>query len=505
MRLRRALPVFLAGVALLASCATASVSPSASAPGSSNPSQAPSLPASALPGAEIGDALRDAIDIDAILADLAHLQAIAEEHGGVRAAGTEGYNASASFVADELRLAGFEVELDTFDVPLFTQSDPGLLEILADGAPAFEGLRDFKPMLFSGSADLTAAVHSLGFDPEAEPGDRNGPGCDASDWAEVPAGVIVVAQPGQCRRRQAVDHAQAAGVLALVTAYPDWSRDAVLRPTLIDPEGVEIAVIGATHLLGVALHEAATLGQEVRLEIHTSIDWRTTVNVIAQTPGGDPEHVVMLGGHLDSVIDGPGINDNGTGTMTVLEIGRQLARLTAGEPAWQVRVAFWSGEEIGLWGSFAYANALPREERARIAAYLNFDMLGSPNGVRLVYSGTDASRAESATIERLFAAAFDDAGLTWDSEALGGASDHYPFDELRIPVGGLFSGANEVMTAEHAGLFGGIAGELEDACYHLSCDTVDNVDATLLEQMARAAAWVVGRLASGLVDLGGAE
>lgn len=501
MSLRRAVTAGVLAVLALGSCAVSSPGPSASA-GPSNASLAPF----AVPGSDLADALRDAIDPGAILADLAHLGAIAGEHGGVRAAGTEGYTASASFVADELRQAGFDVELDALDVPLFSQADPGVMEILADGAPTFAGLRDFKPMLFSGSGDLTAAVYSLGFDAEAVPGERNGLGCDSADWADMPVGVIVLTQPGPCRRRQAVEHAQQAGALALVTAYPDWSRDGVLRPTLIDPDGVEIPVIGATHALGVALDEAAAQGQEVRLAIHTSIEWRTSANVIASTPGGDPEHVVMLGGHLDSVIDGPGINDNGSGTMTVLEIARQLARLTEGQPAWQVRVAFWSGEELGFWGSFDYANALTSQEQAAIAVYLNFDMLGSPNGVRLVYDAADASRAEaSTTIEQLFEQAFDEAGLTWDTEALGGASDHYAFDQLGIPVGGLFSGANEIKTDANAGLFGGTAGTLEDACYHLPCDTIDNVDATLLEQMARAAAWVVGQLASGVVELGGAS
>lgn len=501
MSRRRDLGALLLGLLVATSCTPPGAGPSGSAPASDTAGPGASGSPAGLPGAALGDALRDAIDPDAILADLAHLQAIAAEHGGVRAAGTAGYDASASYVADELRQAGYEVTLDTFELPLFTQSDSGELEILADGAPAFEGLRDFKPMLFSGSGDLTAAVYSFGFDPNAEAGDRNGRGCDSADWADVPEGVIVLAQPGPCRRRQVVDHAQQAGALALVTAYPDWTRDGVLRPTLLDPDGVEIPVVGATHALGVALDAAAAAGDQVRLAIHTSVEWRTTVNVIAQTPGGDPEHVVMLGGHLDSVIDGPGINDNGSGTMTVLEIARQLARLTDGQPAWQVRVAFWSGEEIGLWGSFDYVGGLSADERAAIATYLNFDMLGSPNGVRLVYAGSDATRAESATIERLFAEAFDGVGLSWDTEELGGASDHYPFDNVRIPVGGLFAGANELKTDARAGLFGGTAGEFEDPCYHLPCDTVDNVDAVLLEQMARAAAWVVGRLASGLVEL----
>ena len=131
-----------------------------------------------------------------------------------------------------------------------------------------------------------------------------------------------------------------------------------------------------------------------------------------------------------------------------------------------------------------------------IDVYLNFDMLGSPNGGRIVYADeADAPGSDGVTAQ--FEAYLDDAGLSHTSEDLGGASDHFPFQQSGVPTGGLFSGANELVDERAAQLFGPEAGLPADACYHLACDRTDNVDAQLLEEMARAAAYVTGLYASG--------
>lgn len=490
------------GVALaLGACGPTapSVGPTSIASSPATPVPTAAAPSSAASG-PLSEALSDAVDVDDILADLARLQAIADEHGGNRATGSAGHAASVDFVADELRRAGFVVELQANMLPAFFQDAPSIIEIGAGGPPALEDVRDFKAMLFSAAGDVTAPVFALGFDPAAMPGDRGGVGCRPEDWAAVPAGVIVLAQPGPCRRADMVALAQAAGVLAVVTTYADWPRDQVRRPVL-NPD-ITIPVLGATHAVGLALADAAATGAQVHLVTHTRVERVSTVNVIAETPGGDPANIVMLGGHLDSVIDGPGINDNGSGTMTVLEIAREVAALARATPAgrvpWKVRVAFWTGEEAGIMGSAAYAKALGTMRDGPIRAYLNFDMLGSPNGLRVVYDGSVTSRPpESTKIQGLFTGALEAAGLTWQTEAVGAASDHWPLEQAGIPIGGLFSGASEPKSPEQANLFGGTPGTAADPCYHLACDTVANVDPTLLEQLARAAAWVVGALAAG--------
>jgi hypothetical protein len=464
---------------LLAGCAAPDVIPAPSPVGSASPTGRTSAP-SPPDDQPLARSLREAVDLDSILGDLDRLAAITQEHGDTRAAGSDGYAATAEWIAGELRDAGYEVTLDPVSVPSFSQSGPGVLEILAAHAPELEGPRDFKAMLLSPSGDVTGPLYALHFDTGAGPGDLKGIGCDGGAWGDVPAGAIVLVQPGPCPVRTLVEHAQDAGASALISSYPMWGPGQVRRPTLLDPNGLAIPVVAATRDAGLALADAARDGEEVHLRISTKTVMLQSHNVVAETPGGDPDRIVMLGAHLDAVIDGPGINDNGTGVAVILEVARQLVALTGGEPTWKARIAFWTGEELGLWGSVSYADSLGSSDRSSIAAYLNFDMLGSPGGIRQVYDAAALEDPRSAVLERLFSQAFDADGLAWELADFGGSSDHLRFDQLGVPVGGIGSG---------------------DACHHLACDTTDNVDAVLLGQNARAAAWVTGVLAAGRAEL----
>ncbi len=112
----------------------------------------------------------------------------------------------------------------------------------------------------------------------------------------------------------------------------------------------------------------------------------TTENLLADTPTGRTDRTVVVGGHLDSVAEGPGINDNGSGTATILETALQMAELGI-EPENRVRFAFWSGEEDGLIGSSYYVSQLSKKDIKGTALNLNFDMVGSPNAVNFVYDG----------------------------------------------------------------------------------------------------------------------
>jgi Zn-dependent M28 family amino/carboxypeptidase len=202
----------------------------------------------------------------------------------------------------------------------------------------------------------------------------------------------------------------------------------------------------------------------------------------------------MLGGHLDSVVDGPGINDNGSGVAALLEVARGVASIGVPDGT-TVRIAFWGGEEFGLLGSGAYVRGLSASERARIVAYLNLDMVGSPNGVTFVYSDPQGPRGSGAvTID--YEVWFQQHGLPTERDALGGSSDHYWFAQNGIPTGGIFSGATEVKTVEEASVEGGTAGAATDACYHLPCDTIDNVDLHRAATAADATLAVALRLAS---------
>ena len=217
-----------------------------------------------------------------------------------------------------------------------------------------------------------------------------------------------------------------------------------------------------------------------------------SVNLVAERAGTRPD-VIMLGAHLDSVEAGPGMNDNGTGVATMLVTAERLAELPA--PERTVRVAFWGAEEGGPHGSPAYVAAISPGELARIGAYLNFDMLGSPNPIRFVYAEGGAAPGSEA-LTALFASYFEGEGLAWAPIDLTGHSDHGAFTDAGIPTGGLFSGGREPKTEEQAVAFGGTAGEPADACSDQACDTIANVNAAILDEMADAVAYVVATLAA---------
>ncbi|MEU9591367.1 M28 family metallopeptidase [Streptomyces sp. NPDC048219] len=214
---------------------------------------------------------------------------------------------------------------------------------------------------------------------------------------------------------------------------------------------------------------------------------RTGYNLVADWPGGDLNQVVMSGSHLDSVTSGPGINDNGSGSAAVLETALAVAR-SGYRPTKHLRFAWWGAEELGLVGSRYYVNSLGSAGRAKISGYLNFDMIGSPNPGYFVYD-------DDPVIEKTFKDYFAGLGVSTEIETEGdGRSDHAPFKNAGVPVGGLFSGADYRKTSAQAAKWGGTAGLAFDRCYHSSCDTTANIDDTALNRNSDAIAYAVWQL-----------
>ena len=225
----------------------------------------------------------------------------------------------------------------------------------------------------------------------------------------------------------------------------------------------------------------------------------TQRNVIAQTRIGDPEHVVMIGAHLDSVTDGPGIVDNGSGVVTLLEIATQLGV----EPSVQnrVRFAFFGAEENGAEGSSAYVEGLSPDDRQRIKLYLNVDMVASPNGGFFVQGGKgndleEAGPPGSATIAEVLADQLVKTGVTSPEFIEFVGDDESPFIEAGIPVGGAENGDEEEKTRRQARAWGGQAGEVYDRCYDVACDTIDNVNRDVLNHYMRALAGTLAHFAT---------
>ncbi|MFJ4783297.1 M28 family metallopeptidase [Streptomyces sp. NPDC088794] len=216
---------------------------------------------------------------------------------------------------------------------------------------------------------------------------------------------------------------------------------------------------------------------------------RTGYNLIADWPGGNTNSVVLSGSHLDSVTAGAGINDNGSGSAAILETALAVSR-TNFQPTKHLRFAWWGAEELGMVGSRYYVNSLTTANRQKISGYLNFDMIGSPNPGYYVYDDDPA-------IEKTFKDYFTGIGVPTEIETEGdGRSDHAPFKNVGIPVGGLFSGADYIKTTAQAAKWGGTAGLAFDRCYHASCDTTANINDTALDRNSDAIAYAVWSLSS---------
>jgi aminopeptidase Y len=255
----------------------------------------------------------------------------------------------------------------------------------------------------------------------------------------------------------------------------------------------DVPVVGIERDLGLAL--AATPNLVLRLRTETERLTATTTNVLAELAGKNADNVVMAGAHLDSVPAGPGINDNGSGSAALLEVAENLGKV---RPQNTVRLAWWAAEESNLVGSTYYVNSLEDEELEKIALYLNFDMVGSPNYVFFIYDGDDSDHvgagpgpAGSAQIEKTFEQFFVGRGLPFKGTDFSGRSDYGPFIANGIPSGGLFTGAEGIKTAAEAALFGGTAGQAYDPCYHQACDTYANNNAVALDTNSDAIAHAV--------------
>jgi Zn-dependent M28 family amino/carboxypeptidase len=429
------------------------------------------------------------------------LQAIADRNGGNRLAGTPGYDASARYVARRLRAAGYRVRLQEFPIRLVVDRSAPSLRRVGPGGRAFRAGRDLATLGYSGSGRVEAPVFAVDLLVPSPRANASTSGCEASDFQGLPEGAVALVQRGTCRFRRKVENAVAAGAGAVVVFNEGGEgRRGLFRGTLGAPQS-PVPVLAVSFTVGEGLRggvRTGLTGAAVRIETDVLAERRTTRNVIAESRTGNPANVVVVGAHLDGVERGPGINDNGSGSAVLLELAEQLAgRATRN----RLRFVWWGAEELGLLGSRHYVRRLGDAARRRIALYLNADMVGSRNFVRFVYDGDGSARgrrtrppAGSAAIERVFARWFAARGLPFQEIGIGG-SDHLPFAQAGVPVGGLFTGASGRKSAAQAARTGGRAGRPYDPCYHRACDTLANVSSRALREQAAALAHAVVRFA----------
>jgi aminopeptidase Y len=451
-------------------------------------------------GATVGD-----VSVDAMKAHLTRFQAIASAHGGHRAAGTPGYDASVDYVVRFMRDHGYTVTRQEFNFDFFGETAPPRVERVSPDPRVFTGADNVETHLYSGGGDVTAPIQPVRVTVPPTPEPSSASGCDPADFAGFAAGNIALVQRGGCPFAVKVANAVAAGARAVMIFNEGQpGRTAPAPGTLGAP--VSVPVVALSFAVGEELVRSAQAGP-VTGRVRTTVinEVRRTFNVLADSPTGDAARVVMAGAHLDSVDKGPGINDNGSGVAALLEIAAKLH----GRPTNQrVRFAFWGAEEYFLLGSAHYVRKLTPAQSAAVRMYLNFDMIASPNFGRFVYDGDNsegvgapAGPPGSAQIERAFQDAYAADGLPTLPEDLVPVTDHQPFIEIGVPAGGVFSGIDRPKTAQEAALFGGTAGAPLDPCYHRACDTIANISTTALKQNGRAMATVIGRYALDISDI----
>ncbi|SOJ53119.1 putative lipoprotein aminopeptidase LpqL [Mycobacterium simulans] len=449
-----------------------------------------SKPASSNPAAaEFAMALRNKVSADAMMAHLSKLQDIANANNGTRAVGTPGYEASVDYVVNTLRNNGFDVQTPEFSARVFHAEK---------GSVAVGGL----------TAEARALEYSLGTPPDGVTGQLvvapadDSPGCTPSDYDNLPVqGAVVLVDRGNCQFAQKEDAAAQRGVAALIIA--DNVDEQSMGGTLGANTDVKIPVVSVTKSVGIQLRGKSG---PTTIKLTASTQNFKARNVIAQTKTGSPTDVVMAGAHLDSVPEGPGINDNGSGVAAILETAVQLGNSPHVRNA--VRFGFWGAEELGLIGSRNYVESLNLDALKNIALYLNFDMLASPNPGYFTYDGDQSlpmdARGQpvvpegSAGIERTLAAYLNMAGKTPQDTSFDGRSDYDGFTLAGIPSGGLFSGAEVKMTDEQAKLWGGTADQPFDPNYHQKGDTLEHIDRTSLAIQGGGVASAVGLYAQDL-------
>jgi Zn-dependent M28 family amino/carboxypeptidase len=441
------------------------------------------------------DKLLECVTLEGVREHQQALQDIASKsddpvYPGTRAAGTEGYADSVDYVAGLLREAGYEVTLDPVEI---TFNFPATLRQLTP-----EPAADYETGVFTGSGSGEVQGQVIPIDISLEKGvdAASTSGCEPEDFAGIDwsgDNDIALVQRGTCFFGTKAFYAEQAGAEAVIVFNqgntPDREALIVADATSVDepipgapgPVTHGIPVVGASFADGIALSGPGSTAYVNVLPAET----RTDYNVIAELPGKNTDNVVMAGAHLDSVIEGPGINDNGSGSAAILETALMMAN---SNPENTIRFAWWAGEEQGLVGSADYVAGLSQAERDRIALYMNYDMVGSPNYVFMVYDADESTFPApvaipegSAAIEDVYESYYTLIGEPYEDTEFSGRSDYEAFILAGIPSSGLFTGAEEIKTEEQEAIWGGTAGEQFDPCYHLACDTLENVDLHALD------------------------
>ncbi|KAJ1947779.1 hypothetical protein GGF37_000156 [Kickxella alabastrina] len=429
---------------------------------------------------------------------------IAGKHNNSRSV-TNGHAASAEYVISQLQTHGnCDVHVQHFKSPVWTVRGTPRLEVKGLVGIDYIFGTDFQVMRYGGQgANITnAKAVAVG-----------GNGCVADNVGNVAGKVAVLRESSGCSIFESAYMLENLGAKAVVfVRLPRFKSPSTARVRITDwKEGdplMSIPVLSVTSSVGQLLL-STEIAAQLNIETDTSIDIVKTFNVICVGRTGDSSSTVLVGSHLDSVAAGPGINDNGSGSASTLEIHLTLSRIEF-KPRNRLVFAWWSAEEDGLLGSRHFARALAHGWKNRwsddepvdvrwedIALNLNFDMLASPNYIAQVHNGTDApenARTGSRHIQRVFEDFFGRHNYPHQVTDMLAGSDFVPFIDNGIPAGGVLTGASEIKSIEERRTHGGLADAALDTCYHRDCDTLLNINIDALGKMSKAAMYAISTL-----------
>ena len=445
-------------------------------------------------------AFRDAVTPAGITEHLTALQSIAAVHDDTRASGTEGYDQSVDYVVSRLRTAGYSPTVQTFEFPFFRENAPSTLSQTSPDATTYDNPDDFSSMTYSASGTVTDAT-VVPVDTTLTPTETSTSGCEAADFPAEVDGAVALMQRGTCPFGDKVANAQTAGAVAAIvfnrgTPGNEGSVAGTLGAPQADPG---IPALGASFALGQDLADPA--GTTVSITSDTESEIRDTYNVLAETPGGKEKNTIQAGAHLDSVVAGPGINDNGSGSASLLEVAEAMADV---QPRNKVRFSWWGAEELGLLGSEHYVADLAANDPAalqQIALYLNFDMVGSPNYVRFVYDGDNSAFPVGPARPRDRPVPVRSRRCSTTTSVVRTSRRTRPPSAAAATTGrssprasrpaGCSPGPRASRRRRRQPIYGGQAGVAYDHCYHADCDDFSNVNMDAIDEMSDAMAHAV--------------
>ncbi|STD14610.1 Aminopeptidase S [Dermatophilus congolensis] len=465
---------------LMASAAPTPPEPPTATPAPKNPTQA-------------SQKIRKQVRPENIEAHLRAFQEIADKNNGNRAVGTSGYEHSARYVEAVLRKAGYRTQRQHFE---YTHDEVKSSKLTVAGKAVAHQVLSYSPAAKEGFTGQLVQPKVM-------------TGCDAAAWSGINAkDKIAVVQRGGCSFSDKSSAAGAAGAAALIVYN---NGDGELNGTLGKVDQTHIPTITVTKAVGADLIKETGPQVEATLVLDKLTEKRRTFNILAETKAGRADNVALVGAHLDSVPQGPGINDNASGSASILEVAVQMAKQKGITN--KVRFAWWGAEEIGLLGSTHYVEDMKKkdpESLKKIAAYLNFDMVGSPNYSIGVYDADQSTHEAPVNVpegsiqtESIFTDYFDSVGQPWIDSEFNGRSDYQAFIENGIPASGIDTGADGKKSKGEVLMFGGVEGAPYDGNYHTPKDSMTNVNMHAVDVISDAIAHTVFTMANSTKDING--